>query len=90
MILLQLVSGHTVLVDYFKWNVIIGNGVDYDSGPYNIVFPRGATNVPFNIPITNDDDFEATESFKILIKDDSLPAGIKLGEYNEATVTIYN
>ena len=69
---------------------ITGNGVDYTSGPYKVVFPPGVTRVPFNILVNTDDILEDTESFQLLIKKNSLPTGISLGEYGIATVTIYN
>ncbi|XP_065913829.1 FRAS1-related extracellular matrix protein 2-like isoform X2 [Dysidea avara] len=67
-----------------------GKGVDYTSGPYQVVFPPGVTRAPFNILINTDDILEGTESFQLIIKKSSLPTGIYLGEYGKCTVTIYN
>jgi len=68
----------------------MGKGVDYDSGPYKIKFPSGVTKAPLCIPIITDGVLEGTKSFKLYIKNNSLPAVIFLGEYSKTTVNIYN
>jgi len=70
--------------------IITGNGVDYTSGTYRVVFPPGVTTVPFNIPINRDSVLEGQESFRLLIKKDALPTGIYLSKYEKATVTIHS
>ena len=41
--------------------------VDYDPGPYNIVFSAGESIKPFNISIFDNDTFEALETFNLII-----------------------
>ena len=62
--------------------------MDYDSGPYTVTFPVGVTMVPFDVPITDDMIFEATENFMLTINNSSLPGSVRLGSPDEATVNI--
>ncbi|XP_065913832.1 sodium/calcium exchanger 1-like isoform X2 [Dysidea avara] len=47
-------------------------GVDFTSGPYNVIFPAGSTNASFSISITNDTIYESYEFFDLIIRKDSL------------------
>jgi len=70
--------------------IITGNGVDYTSGPYQVVFPSGVTRSSFNITINTDGVLEGKENFRLSIKKDSLPTGIYLGDFGKSMVTIYD
>ena len=61
---------------------------DYRSGPYTATFSSGVTSYVFNIPITDDNVVESTESFILAIEPILLPAGISFSSYPQATVTI--
>ena len=63
-------------------------GVDYNSGPYDVTFTAGVTNVTFDIPIINDIIHEGNESFTLTIVRSSLPSRVSHGSLNMATVTI--
>ena len=76
-------------VHMYKYNVcfvIKGGGVDYFSGPYNVTFPIGSTNVSFDITIVDDNVFEFDEIFNISIT--SITNGPIVGTPAVATVTI--
>ena len=73
---------------WFYKNTIIGKRVDYVSGPYKITLPSGMTKAPLCIPITRDGALEGTESFKLFIKNNSLPAVIFFSEYSKTTANI--
>ena len=62
--------------------------MDYQSGPYQVVFPPGVTVVTFHVPITVDDVSERKENFRLVIRKNSLPSGITIGESLKATVVI--
>ena len=64
--------------------------MDYNSGPYTVTFPTGQTTATFNIPISNDMIFEATENFMLTIDNSSLPSNVRLGTSDQATVNIIN
>ena len=62
---------------------------DYGSGVYTVTIPAGATMVPFDIPIVDDEDTsEGNEDFDIIIVLGSLPTNITLGNPGRARVTI--
>ena len=65
---------------------IVGGGVDYNSGPYNVTFPIGSTNASFNITIVDDNVLEDDEMFNISIT--SITNGHTVGTPAVATVTI--
>jgi len=65
-----------------------GGGVDYNSGPYNVMIPAGVTSVTFDVPITDDNILEGNENFMLTINQSSLPTGIICGIPDSATVTI--
>ena len=62
--------------------------MDYESGPYSVMFPAGVTRVPFNVTINNDMISEANENFMLTIDPDSLPTGGSVGIPGSAVVTI--
>ena len=64
--------------------------MDYVSGPYTVTFPAGMTNVPFDIPINDDNVFEGSETFMLTIDPNSLPndVSVSVGTPDQATVTI--
>ena len=65
-----------------------GGGVDYNSGPYNVIFPAGVTSVSLNIIINNDYVLEYNETFYLTIINGSLPYYFMLGEIYITEVTI--
>ena len=69
-------------------NNVTGGGVDYDSGPYTVTFPAGVTSVPFDVGINNDNIYEGNEDFGLTIIRNTLPAGVRRGNPDSATVTI--
>ena len=62
--------------------------MDYDSGPYTVTIPAGATIIEFNVPITDDMILEVDENFMLTINETSLPTGVTRGDPHEGTVTI--
>ena len=50
--------------------------MDYGSGPYNVTIPSGVIITSFNVSITNDDTWEDTEAFFLIIRSESLPDGV--------------
>jgi len=68
-------------------NNVTGGGVDYDSGPYSVIFTAGVTRVSFDVPINDDNELENSEQFRLDIFR-SLPTNVNLGTPNTATVTI--
>ena len=61
-------------------------GVDYGSGPYTVTFPAEQTRVLFDVPVTDDDIHEMSETFNLIIDPSSLPNGVTSS--NSSTVTI--
>ena len=68
--------------------VLIGAGVDYDSGPYTVTFPAGVTRVSFDTVIADDIVLENEEKFYLVINSSSLPTGISDSHPSLVTVTI--
>ena len=62
--------------------------MDYDSGPYTVMFPAGVTKITFDVPINDDMMLEDDESLILTINPSSLPTGVIVGTPGEATVTI--
>ena len=62
-----------------------GGGVDYDSGPYIVIFPAGEISVYLDVPIHNDNILEDDKNFTLTIDPSSTPDGVSGGP---ATVTI--
>lgn len=46
---------------------ILGEGVDYSSGPYIVTFPIGSTNASLDIAINDDGILEGDETFSVYI-----------------------
>ena len=64
----------------------VGEGIDYNSGPYNVSFPIGSVVVLFDILINNDNVFERNERFNVHIN--SVTNGHIVGVPETARVTI--
>ena len=47
--------------------ITTAGGIDYNSGPYNVTFPIGSTNVSFYIIINGDNVLEDDEMFNVSI-----------------------
>ena len=77
-----------VMLWYLHCGVIGGD--DYVSGPYNVTFPAGVTEVSLNVTIINDVLLEYNETFQlsININSSSLPNRVTVDNHNEVTVTI--
>ena len=54
-------------------NIIAGDGIDYDSGPYVVNFPAGSTSATFNVSVNDDKSLETNERFSLSIGSSSLP-----------------
>ena len=67
----------------------VGN-MDYDSGPYTVMFNVGANCSTFTVNISNDDIFENNETFILKINDSLLPSCVSVGDVNQITITIEN
>ena len=58
---------------------------DYASGPYDITFRAGNMSVQFNVPLVDDNVYEANEDFTLTILP---PESILVGNHNQTLVTI--
>ena len=67
----------------------ITGGVDYDSGPYTVIFPAGVTSVSFDVSIIDDNMVENNETFDLTIVSSSSNK-ITLGSSVQATLTIFD
>ena len=68
--LFTLIAKYTLyiqIVMYFIDGHLPGNGVDYDSGTYNVKFRKGSRVASFSINITKDNVFEKEETFFLII-----------------------
>ena len=63
-------------------------GDDYNNASKTIRIPDGLTYDEFEIEITDDDDYEDSETFFVTIDPLSLPYGVTLGSNAYAEVTI--
>ena len=54
-------------------NLILGNNVDYDSGPHTMIIPAGNRTAVFDVSITDDNMLETNETFELSIETTSLP-----------------
>ena len=59
--------------------------VDYDPGPYSILFLAGETIKSFNISIFDNNTFEALETFNLIINPSSF---VSLGTPHQAVTRI--
>lgn len=62
--------------------------LDFDSGPYNVLFPAGETTVRFIVTIIEDNILEHNESFSLSIDPLTLPSRVTVGSTNHTTVAI--
>ena len=53
-----------------------------------MTFPTGNTNVPLDIPITNDNILESNETFSLNIISSSVPDRVTIGSPGQSAVTI--
>ena len=60
---------------------------DYNSGPYVVTFPAGATNASFNVTIFDNNHLENNEIIYFTINSSSLPDNI-VSDPSEVTMTI--
>ena len=68
---------------------IIGGGIDYDSGPYNVTFLPGNTFATFDIPVIYDKIEEDNENFTLSISP-QLPPLISHDDVIQAIVILHN
>ena len=61
---------------------------DYDFGPYTVTFPSGVTNASFNVIIIDNDQYESTETFYLIINSFSLPHDMYISHPGHAIVMI--
>ena len=71
----------------FFINNLAENG-DFDSGPYSVIFTKGAIAATFCVNTTDDEFFELEETFSLVIDAASLPASVIRGNPYTADVTI--
>ena len=67
---------------------VIGRGVDYGPGPYEVIFLPGEISASFDIPITDDNVLEGNERFNLIINSSSLPNRVTVTTPDHANVTI--
>ena len=67
---------------------MIGGGIDYGSGPYNVTIPAKATTAQFDVAINDDNVLEGNENFNLTIMRSSAPKRVSIGNPAQATVTI--
>ena len=72
-------------------NLIVGNNVDYDSGPYTVIIPAGNENVMFDVSIIDDNQLEMNETFELSIESTSLSSRVFPGTSTSlpSTTTVY-
>jgi len=75
-----------VSVDYASTNNTATPGIDYRDVAGTLTFAAGQTNLSISVPILNDSEIEAVESFQILLRNPS--AGAILGSRTTALVRI--
>ena len=69
---------------------LIGGGIDYHSGPYNVTFPAGVTFAIFNVSINDDDIIGGNENFTLSVDPSSLPNGVTVGNPGRTIVIVVN
>ena len=65
-------------------------GVDYDTGPFVVVFPAGVTSALFNVTIIDDNILERDEEFYLNIMSPPTASKVTLGQNNQARINIIN
>ena len=78
-----LIYNDSIMFEYY--HCVTEEGFDFDSGPYNVIFPPNAINASFNILITNDTLLELNETFTLNI---CPPDDFFVIDPDEAVVTI--
>ena len=68
--------------------ICLGRGIDYDSGPFNLIIPARSTSFPFNIEIIDDNILEDFEAFNLTVNSLSLPASVSVTNPDQTTVVI--
>ena len=76
------ITHYTVCSYYINY---FTGGVDYNSGPYNILFPAAETSVMFSVLIEDDDLLEDNETFNLTINP---PSEVSINNPAQVTVTI--
>ena len=67
---------------------LLGNSVDYDTGPYLVRINAGETSVLLSIPINDDDILEGNEEFYLSFNLSLLPNHVNVTNPEQATVII--
>jgi len=83
---MELLLVSVIICGTYIVSCIIGNGIDYVPGPYNITIPAGVTIVDFSFSVINDNILEDNESFTLIIDSHSLPDGISGGIQTVVTI----
>ncbi|XP_065912235.1 neural cell adhesion molecule 1-like [Dysidea avara] len=81
-------SSTDITVQVRSNDITATEGVDYDSGPYTVIFPAGVTSVSFGVPINDDNSMENDESFTLTIMGHSLPDDVTRGTPGRTRITI--
>ena len=68
--------------------MIVTGNIDYDVGPYTVMFPAMITESSFIVNIFGDDILEINETFQLNILFSSLPKCVIAGNPSWSTVTI--
>ena len=63
-------------------------GLDFNFGPRNILFPAGVTRITFNVTIVEDNMLEHDESFSVSVDPLILPNRVTIGSSGHTVVTI--
>lgn len=71
----------------FLSHVLSSGGIDFHSGPYIVVMPRGSMRVTVSIPIIDDDWYEGPEHFTARIETNS-SSGVTPGPRDEAVISV--
>ena len=67
---------------------MLGKGVDYGSGPYNVTFPTDTTTAQFDVTINDDKSLEIDKNFILTINTSSLSSRVMVADPNQAMVII--
>ena len=82
----QVVRGYVYICILLSNNAIATGNNDYTSGPYNVTFPAGITNVSFDVVIKDNKILEGNEYFTLSINASNLPNNITVTDH-QAVVT---
>lgn len=67
---------------------VSGGGVDYVSGPYDVIFRSGATYASFDVVISDDNAYRGNVNFNLTINSSILPNDVMVGDIGQAVVII--